>query len=202
MQTLVQRICVFALALNMLAGLPGAAAKDRTPDKAAGAESAQGPAKGKQKKQKDQKKDKNKAKNEKGSASAAESKLPPVLWRDPGNIPMLDLVDGIGGKEHAPRDSDQYKFVKEDLNGTNTKFHVEDQNGVRWLVKVGEEASPETAATRFVWAMGYFTDEDYYLPQMHVSGTHAAAPAQPARAAGRNGYGGPARTRGQDRKES
>ena len=29
---------------------------------------------------------------------------------------------------------------------------------------------PETAATRLVWAAGYFTDEDYFLPQIHVKG--------------------------------
>ena len=37
-------------------------------------------------------------------------------------------------------------------------------------MKIGEEAQPETAATRLVWSMGYFTDEDYYLPAIHVSG--------------------------------
>ncbi len=46
----------------------------------------------------------------------------------------------------------------------------EDKEGVQWLVKIGEEAKPETAATRLVWSMGYFTDEDYYLRSIHVSG--------------------------------
>jgi hypothetical protein len=56
------------------------------------------------------------------------------------------------------------------LNGTSTKFSVQDPNGVKWLVKLGVEARPETAATRLVWAAGYFTDEDYFLPQIHVKG--------------------------------
>src|SRR4051794_33236880 len=44
-----------------------------------------------------------------------------VLWRDPGDIAALDLVNGAGGTAHAPGDHDQYKFIKEDLAGTSTK---------------------------------------------------------------------------------
>lgn len=104
---------------------------------------------------------------------AAGSTLPLVLWRDPGDIASLDLVYGPGGKRHAPAADAEYKFLKEDTNGTSTKFYVEDAAGARWLVKVGKEARPETAATRLVWAMGYFADEDYYLPAIHVTGMPA-----------------------------
>jgi len=93
-----------------------------------------------------------------------------ALWHDPGDIPALDLAFGCGGKEHAPRADAKYSFVKEDLGGTSTKFYIKDQEDVEWLVKVGDEARAETAATRFVWAMGYFTDEDYFVPELHVSG--------------------------------
>lgn len=105
--------------------------------------------------------------------AASATTLPRVLWRDPGDIASLDLLYGPGGKSHAPAASAKYKFLKEDLNGTSTKFYVEDGEGVRWLVKVGKEAQPETAATRLVWAMGYFADEDYYLPEIHVTGMPA-----------------------------
>ena len=64
-----------------------------------------------------------------------------------------------GGADRAPRPDAKYTFVKEDLNGTSPKFYIKDGDGVEWLVKLGPEAKPETAATRFVWAMGYFTDE-------------------------------------------
>jgi hypothetical protein len=92
------------------------------------------------------------------------------LWHDPGEISFLDLAFGCGGKEHAPRTGAVYSFVKEDLGGTSTKFYVKDDRGVEWLVKVGDEARPETAATRLVWAMGYFTDEDYFVAELHVAG--------------------------------
>lgn len=114
-----------------------------------------------------------KAKSAPKAEEAAASALPPVLWRDPGEIASLDLYYGPGGKSHAPQSNATYKFLKEDLNGTSTKFYVRDPAGVKWLVKVGKEARPETAATRLAWAMGYFADEDYYLPSMRVRGMPA-----------------------------
>jgi hypothetical protein len=33
---------------------------------------------------------------------------------------------------------------------------------------MGEEARPETAAARLVWAVGYFANEDYFMPVLHV----------------------------------
>jgi hypothetical protein len=108
---------------------------------------------------------------ERKPASAPVERTPiDALWHDPGEISSLDLAFGAGGKEHAPRADATYSFVKEDLGGTSTKFYVKDDEGVEWLVKVGDEARGETAATRLVWAMGYFTDEDYFVPQLRVSG--------------------------------
>ena len=39
---------------------------------------------------------------------------------------------------------------------------------MHWKVKLGDETKAETAATRLVWAAGYYTDEDYYLPELRV----------------------------------
>jgi hypothetical protein len=61
-------------------------------------------------------------------------------------------------------------FVEEVKSGTNPKFDVRDSKGVVWRVKLGEEVRPETAATRLVWAVGYFTDEGYWVPQIVVKG--------------------------------
>jgi hypothetical protein len=109
--------------------------------------------------------------DERKPSSAAVKPVPIApLWHDPGEIPSLDLNFGQGGKEHAPRTDAIYSFEKEDLGGSSTKFYVKDQDSVEWLVKVGDEARGETAATRFVWAMGYFVDEDYFVPEMRVSG--------------------------------
>jgi hypothetical protein len=103
-----------------------------------------------------------------GRVTAAD--LPSVIWRDPGPPSTLDLLYGAGGKEHAPDPHGQYTFVKEDMNGTAPKFDVKDDHGVRWRVKLGQEPQSETAATRLLWAAGYFVDEDYYLPEIKVAG--------------------------------
>jgi hypothetical protein len=91
-----------------------------------------------------------------------------ALWRDRGNIAALDILYGQGGKEHQPGTS--FKFIEESKSGTSPKFIVEDENGAKWKVKLGHEVKSETAATRLVWAAGYFVDEDYYLPQIRVQG--------------------------------
>ncbi len=89
-----------------------------------------------------------------------------ALWRDPVDIQSRDLFYGAGGKNDEPRGP--YTFLKEDLDGTNPKFSVRDGNGVRWKVKLGEEARPETTASRLVWAAGYFVDDDYFLQELKV----------------------------------
>ncbi len=86
---------------------------------------------------------------------------PGLLWRDPGDIASRNLLYGPGGQEHQPHGP--FTFVKEDMEGTNPKFDVHDSDGIKWKVKLGEEARPETVATRLVWSVGYFANEDYFL---------------------------------------
>src|SRR5216110_2797235 len=85
-------------------------------------------------------------KNESSQASKGEitAELSPVLWRDPGDIASRNLFYGPGGEKNQPRGP--YTFVKEDLEGSNPKFIVEDGGGVKWKVKLGIEAQPETVA--------------------------------------------------------
>jgi hypothetical protein len=87
---------------------------------------------------------------------------PAVLWREPTDIEARDLFYGPGGKRHEPHGT--FTFVKEDLGQSNPKFIVVDQDGMKWKVKLGAEARPETVATRLMWAVGYFANEDYFLP--------------------------------------
>jgi hypothetical protein len=94
-----------------------------------------------------------------------------VLWIDPGNIASRDLYYGPGGKEHQPHGP--FTFEKEDMDGSNPKFMVRDSDGVKWKVKMGVEARPETVASRLVWAVGYPTNEDYFVGELHVQGMPA-----------------------------
>jgi hypothetical protein len=92
----------------------------------------------------------------------------PVLWREPADIRTRNLLYGTGGREDAPHGK-TFVFIKEDMDGTNPKFVVRDGDGVKWKIKVGPEAKPETAATRLVWAVGYFTDEDYFVQDIQIT---------------------------------
>ncbi len=103
-----------------------------------------------------------------GAREAIATSGPAILWTNPVDIELRDLFYGPGGRGHVPRG--EFTFVKEDLHGTNPKFVVEDQDGVKWQVKLGLEARPETAASRIVWAAGYRTDEDYFVPELQVYG--------------------------------
>ena len=106
--------------------------------------------------------------------------LPAVICRDSDDIRALNLFYGAGGWKHAPNPSGRYTFVQERLSGTNPKFDVEDDQGVEWRVKLDSERhdhpdrhnepQPETAASRLLWAAGYFVDEDYYLADLKVLG--------------------------------
>jgi hypothetical protein len=100
-----------------------------------------------------------------GKAEIAHS-APPALWRSPADVASRDLFYGPGGKEHEPHST--FTFLKEDLEGTNPKFVVRDQDGTKWKVKLGAEARPETVASRLTWAVGYFTNEDYFLQDLQV----------------------------------
>ncbi|HEY3738511.1 MAG TPA: hypothetical protein VGL53_01645 [Bryobacteraceae bacterium] len=91
-----------------------------------------------------------------------------VLWRDPADLESRNLLYGAGGKNDTPI-AGPFEFVKEDMNGTNPKFTVKDSKGLKWKVKLGPEARPETVATRFVWAAGYFTDEDYFVERAQIT---------------------------------
>jgi hypothetical protein len=90
------------------------------------------------------------------------------LWRAPKDISSENLVYGRGGKGHEPHGP--FTFEDEDMEGTNPKYNVRDQDGVKWKIKLGAEARPETVATRFVWAVGYHTEEDYFMPEVQVNG--------------------------------
>ena len=91
-----------------------------------------------------------------------------ALWRDSGEMGERNLLYGAGGEAHRPLGT--MVFEEEDHAGTNPKFYVRDQEGTKWTAKLGVEARPETAAAHLLWAAGYFTDEDYFVPDLTVEG--------------------------------
>lgn len=99
---------------------------------------------------------------------AKETAGAPILWQDPADISTRDMINGPGGAAHQPQGP--FRWVKEDTAGTNPKYVVTDVDGVKWKIKLGEEAHPETVASRLVWAAGYFADDEYFLPDLKVDG--------------------------------
>jgi hypothetical protein len=109
-------------------------------------------------------------KEEKHQKGEPTPRLRAVIWHPTIDVNQLNLFYGAGGKEDAPTPGAKYKFKKEDMNGTSPKFDVEDDQGIKWRVKLGQEPRAETAATRLLFAAGYFVDEDYYIDELHVEG--------------------------------
>jgi hypothetical protein len=110
------------------------------------------------------------AETDKATLDAVKGDGSPVLWRDPEDITSRNLFYGPGGKVHEPRGT--FTFEKEDMSGSNPKFDIVDEDGVRWKVKMGVEARPETVASRLVWSVGYFANEDYFMRVLHIQKMH------------------------------
>jgi len=92
-----------------------------------------------------------------------------VLWREPTDIASRDLFLGSGGEELKP-DLSNITFVKDDTTGYSVKWDVHDGAGKKWVVKLGNEARPETTANRLLWAVGYATETVYLAPCAHIKG--------------------------------
>jgi hypothetical protein len=94
----------------------------------------------------------------------------PVLWHDPGDIAAKDLFYGSGGEKNQPRPP--FTFLGERKHDSNPKFDARDADSHKWRVKLGAEARPEVAASRLLWAVGYYTDDDYLLPSATIPNLH------------------------------
>jgi hypothetical protein len=92
-----------------------------------------------------------------------------VMWREPADISSRDLFLGSGGEEMKP-DLSNVTFEKEEPSGYSVKYTVRDGAGKKWVVKLGNEARPETTANRLLWAVGYATETVYLAPCAHIQG--------------------------------
>jgi hypothetical protein len=95
-----------------------------------------------------------------------------LVWRDPGPIERLDLAAGPEGTANAPKAP--FTFVKDQKGGTSPKIVITDARGKKWMVKFGQEAKPETFASRMAWAAGYPTRTSYYVGNGRIEGAGRA----------------------------
>ena len=93
----------------------------------------------------------------------------PVLWREPTDITSRDLFLGSGGEAMKP-DLSKVTFIADETRSYSKKYRVRDGAGNEWVVKLGTEAQSETAATRLLWAAGYFVDITYLAPHVDIEG--------------------------------
>jgi hypothetical protein len=89
-----------------------------------------------------------------------------VLWSDPGEIKSRNLYYGPGGQKDEPQLPT--RFIEEDRAGNSPKFVVEDAAHRKWKAKLGLEAHPEPVASRLLWAIGYNTNDNYFVPELKV----------------------------------
>ncbi|MGH9945197.1 MAG: hypothetical protein ACRD9R_22835 [Pyrinomonadaceae bacterium] len=93
----------------------------------------------------------------------------PVLWQEPSDLESRDLFWGPGGRAMRP-DLRRVTFIKDQKGGFTTKYRVRDASGREWVAKIGKEAQSETAATRLLWAAGYFPEVTYLAPSVNIRG--------------------------------
>jgi hypothetical protein len=110
----------------------------------------------------------------KGDVSAA------ALWSEPSDIASRDLFYGPGGKRLAPRSDAEYRIVGYDKTGHSHGYDVQDKEGRRWAVKLGEEAQSDVVVSRILWAIGYRQPITYYVPRWRIAPPAEDKPA-PAR---------------------
>lgn len=118
------------------------------------------------------------AQEEKSKDKSVQPTGTPVLWRDPGDISSRNLLAGPGGEEMRP-DTGNLTFLEEDNTGFSYGMRVRDGAGKIWVIKLGKEAQPETAASRLIWAVGYPTEIHYLFPCVRVNGAPKPAKEVP-----------------------
>ncbi len=106
-----------------------------------------------------------------------------ILWRNPGPVSRLNLYYGPGGRFFVP--APPFRFLREDLSGSNPKILVRDARGRQWSVKWSDEARPEVFCSRLAWGCGYISEVEYFVPRGRVRGIrHLRRAAREVDAAG------------------
>jgi hypothetical protein len=99
-----------------------------------------------------------------------------IIWHNPGAVEKLDFRYCSGGRSLAPQPP--FTFVKEDVTGTNPKVRVQDRTRRQWAVKFGKEASSDNFASCLAWAVGFYTEQTYYVADGVIVGAHDLERAQ------------------------
>lgn len=96
-------------------------------------------------------------------------------------IAQRDLFYGPGGRELVPRADAAFRFLEKDTSGMSTNFEVVDAQGRHYDAKFGHEVRAEVAASRILWAIGFYQAPLYYVPAWKIEGGLEAGPQPEAR---------------------
>ena len=91
------------------------------------------------------------------------------LWREPTDIASRNLFWGSGGEGMKP-DLSNVTFIRDETRSYSKRWRLRDGAGNEWVAKFGKEAQSEAAATRLVWAAGYYTNDVYLAPSVEIKG--------------------------------
>jgi hypothetical protein len=100
-----------------------------------------------------------------------------VIWSDPKPATLADWIWGPGGEARAPRPP--FRFVSENLGGTNPKINVRDARGALWIVKFGGEVHTDTFSARLLNAVGYAAEPTYFVSSGIIRGVRGLKRAKP-----------------------
>lgn len=84
-----------------------------------------------------------------------------TLWKDRRPLTTEEWSRGPWGTDAAPQPP--FRFIKENLNGTNPKVEVSDATGRRWTAKFGGEVHSDVFAARLSYALGYAASPTYFV---------------------------------------
>ena len=93
-----------------------------------------------------------------------------TLWKEPPPATMSDWTWGPGGRESVPQPP--FTFLKEKMDGTNSKVEVRDAANRIWVVKFGSEVHSDTFAPRLLHVLGYAATPTYYVAEGTISDVH------------------------------
>lgn len=92
-----------------------------------------------------------------------------TFWENPGDIGAKDLRIGFGRPELPEYAKTLFTYAGPKTGyGTHAGFRVTDENGTKYKIRIGTEASVAPFSSRILWALGYKTLRIDYVPVLSV----------------------------------
>ena len=104
-----------------------------------------------------------------GPENPSLSRRATTFWKPPGTIAAKDLRIGFDRSELPDYAKTLFTYAGAKTGyGTHAGFRVTDENGTKYKIRIGTEASVAPFSSRIIWALGYNTLEIDYVPVLTV----------------------------------